>query len=90
MSMDEHGLKRRCPRLGSTVDFGYCRQHAGGGELPCWKIFDCWWEIFDVVGHLKTVLTPRAFERLVEIRPRPKVTSLVEMIQRAQKALNTD
>ena len=39
--------KRHCPLLGHEIHFGYCR--APGSELPCRKIFDCWFRIFDII-----------------------------------------
>jgi hypothetical protein len=75
----------RCPRLGGPVTFHYCRQFAGD-SLPCWKVFDCWWEMFDVAGFLKQVLSETDFQRLVESKPRPKILSLVELI--AQTRIN--
>ena len=52
--MDENKeyLEQRCPRLGGQVSFGYCRMGTDDGSA-CWKIFDCWWEYFDVVEYLK-------------------------------------
>lgn len=77
-------LEHRCPRLGGPVTFNYCRLH-GGEQLPCWKILDCWWEIFDVVSFLKQYLSAEQFERLRNTQPKPKVTSLIELINQAKK-----
>lgn len=77
-------LERRCPRLGGSVSFGYCRT-CGENDSACWKIFDCWWEHFDVVGHLKHFLSEDQFNRITSARPKPKVVSLVEFIEQAQK-----
>jgi len=77
-------LEQRCPRLGGPVTFHYCRLH-GGEQLPCWKIFDCWWEIFDIVAYLKQNLSDEAFEKLGDSKPKPKVASLVELISEAKR-----
>lgn len=74
---------RRCPRLGSPVAFDYCLDE-GGLEKPCFKMIDCWWETFDVVAFLKQHLSPRQFEQVINARPKPKVSSLIELIAQAQ------
>ena len=82
--MDTERLARRCPRLGGEVAFGYCKV-CGEGETPCFKVFDCWWERFDVVDHMKTCLPAQAFDALSRHRAPPdKVTSLVDLIRQAQ------
>ena len=77
-------LSRRCPRLGSDVAFEYCLKHAAD-KGPCFKICDCWWERFDVVGYLNQTLGSDAVEKLKRTKPPSKVTSLVDLIQQAQE-----
>jgi hypothetical protein len=77
-------LERRCPRLGGPVTFGYCRT-AGRNRSPCFKVFDCWWERFDVVGYLRHRLPAEAFNDLRNARPPEKTASLVDMIRQARK-----
>ena len=77
-------LVRRCPRLGNPVPFHYC-EICGDDEQPCFKILDCWWEHFDVMQYLKDHLPEDQFSRLMEARPKPKVASLVELIEQARK-----
>ena len=76
-------LIRRCPRLGNPVPFEYC-EVCGDDQQPCFKILDCWWEQFDVVQYLKDNLAEDQFNRLMEARPKPKVTSLLELIDQAK------
>lgn len=78
-------MTRRCPRLGGPVDFRYCRQQPQQ-EHPCWKILDCWWERFDVASVLRKQLSAEKFSQVVQQRqtPKPKVQSLIELIQEAQ------
>jgi hypothetical protein len=87
--MDENidQLERRCPRLGGPVSFAYC-QTSSEDHSACWKIFDCWWECFDVVGHLKKSLTEDRFERLVNAKPKPKIINLVELIAQAKNRIS--
>lgn len=83
-STDRDSLDRRCPRLGSAVTFGYCRT-TGEGGLPCFKVFDCWWERFDVVAHMKALLSEEEFKKVAAAKPKPKVGSLIELIEQAKK-----
>ena len=80
-------LVRRCPRLGSSVPFQYCRI-CGDYQQPCFKILDCWWEHFDVVRYLKDHLPEEQFNRLMAAQPKPKIGSLVELIERAKQQLD--
>jgi hypothetical protein len=50
----------------------------------CWKIIDCWWEYFDIQGYLQTCLAPEEIQALNQARTPPKLTSLVELIAKAQ------
>ena len=77
-------LVRRCPRLGNSVPFQYCKV-CGDHRRPCFKILDCWWEHFDVVRYLKDHLPESEFNRLMNTQPKPKVSSLVELIELAKK-----
>ncbi len=76
-------LERRCPRLGNSVAFAYCRTCGDNG--CCFKILDCWWERFDVAGYLKARLSEADFSALAAAEPKPKVTSLIELIRRARE-----
>ena len=81
--IDEHDHKtRRCPMLGHELAFSYCRRP--GREVPCARIFDCWWERFDIDAFMRAHYDS---DTLAEIRrPRqPKVASLLEIIERARK-----
>jgi len=49
-------------------------------------VFDCWWESFDVVDFLKSRLSPDQFHRLSQTRPKPKIDSLLELVEQAKKA----
>jgi len=82
-------LERRCPRLGGSVTFGYCRLY-GGSEFPCWKVFDCWWETFDIVTFIRSILTPEQFKRLRDTKPKAKVTSLIELINQAKQRTGSE
>jgi len=77
-------LERRCPRLGGPVTFSYCRI-AVENQNACFKIFDCWWERFDVVDYLQHQLSKEAFNHLRKMQPPDKTTTLVDLIRQAQQ-----
>jgi hypothetical protein len=81
-------LERRCPRLGGPVTFDYCRL-AAKNRAPCFKVFDCWWERFDVVEYFRQTLSPEAFNDLRNARPPEKAASLVDIIRQAQQRLGS-
>jgi len=84
---DFDNLERRCPRLESKITFRYCLI-SGEDDNPCWKIFDCWWEQFDVASYLKAHLPAEVFEKLVEtaaVQPKNKLTSIVEIAEQAKQ-----
>jgi len=72
----------RCPRLGHQISFSYCRSENRG--LPCFKILDCWRDHFLVEEYLKKELTSEEWERAFSGPPKPKILSLVELIQQAK------
>ena len=82
-------LERRCPRLGGPVTFAYCRSN-DNNDLPCWKVFDCWWETVDVVAYMKENLTDEQYDGLRNAQPKQKMTSLLELIAKAKKEDATD
>ena len=84
MNQNIDSLERRCPRLGSPVTFRYCRE-TGKGDLPCWKVIDCWWEYFDVVSVLQENFSEEEFAQIINARPKPKLTSLIELVEAAKK-----
>ena len=75
--------KIRCPRLGHQISFSYCRSENLG--LPCFKTLDCWHEHFGVEEYMKQELTPEEWEKVFGGPPKPKILSLVELIEQAKK-----
>jgi len=84
MNESNKSLIRRCPRLGNPVPFEYC-EICGDQEQPCFKVLDCWWEHFDVVQYLQEKLPQDQFSRLMAAEPKPKIASLVELIEQARR-----
>jgi hypothetical protein len=75
--------KIRCPRLGHQISFSYCRSENLG--LPCFKTLDCWHGHFSVEEYMKQELTPEEWEKVFNRPPKPKILSLVELIEQAKK-----
>lgn len=82
-------LEIRCPRLGGPVPFTYCEKTGRNGQ-PCFKVMDCWWQHFDVVDYLKKHLPAEALAELLDQRPRPKLTGILELIERARQKSTPD
>ena len=79
---DNDKRSRRCPMLGHSLQFSYCR--APGAEVPCRKIFDCWWEEFDVEAFIRDGYGDDMIARILA-PPKDKILSLTELIERAMK-----
>ena len=73
----------RCPRLGHQIPFSYCRAENMGS--PCFKILDCWHSHFQVEKFLREQLTPEEWEKVFKKHLKPKVLTLVEMIEQARR-----
>ncbi len=76
-------FKIRCPKLGHQITFYYCRSENMG--LPCFKTLDCWYQHFMVEEHLQGELTPEEWDRIFSRPRKPKMASLVELIEQAKK-----
>jgi hypothetical protein len=76
-------LEIRCPKLGGEITFGYCRKEAG--ELPCPRVIVCWHPYFPVEAHLKEHLSAKQWHRCFDQPPKDKVSSLVELIEKAKE-----
>ncbi|MDY6825065.1 MAG: hypothetical protein SWH68_14920 [Thermodesulfobacteriota bacterium] len=76
--------ERRCPRLGHEITFAYCLGCGDDGG-PCFKVADCWWEYFDVVDYLRAHYDEETVARILDARPKPKVASLLELIEQAKE-----
>ena len=62
-----HDHRRRyCPMLGHEIHFGYCR--SPGAPLPCRKIFDCWFRIFDIQSFVSRHFSQADIEKILAPR----------------------
>jgi hypothetical protein len=73
----------RCPRLGHQINFSYCRTENMG--LPCFKTLDCWFDHFLVEEHLRQELSTEEWISVFEKPARPKMQSLLDLIEQAKK-----
>ena len=80
---EEHDSKSvYCRKLGHGLKFGYCREVNDG--LPCFKVQDCWFEIFAVQEYLCEHYTK---EELVKgLAPPPtKMEALLDIVSMIKK-----
>jgi hypothetical protein len=73
----------RCPRLGHELTFAYCRRE--GGTLPCPRVVACWSARFPVADHLRAGMPEQDWERFLLLKPKEKVASLLEIIDKAKR-----
>lgn len=76
-------FKIRCRKLGHQIHFAYCRHENSG--LPCFKILDCWYPFFPVEELLRGELTDEEWGDAFEKPLKPKILSLLELIEQAQE-----
>lgn len=75
-------LSQRCPMLGHEVTFSYCRQP--GQQIPCRKIFDCWWDKIDIQVFISEHYNEE-IQNALHQPPKPKMLSLLEIIEQARR-----
>jgi hypothetical protein len=71
----------RCPRIGGDVSFILCRTE--NNFLPCRWIVGCWQTRMDIQKFLDEHYSEEEQERFL-MSPRPKLASLVEMIEKVK------
>lgn len=74
--------QKRCPLLGHQIGFTYCK--SPGTDFPCKKILDCWFEQINIVDFVREHYGEEAIEKL-SAPSKPKILSLIELIEQAQK-----
>jgi hypothetical protein len=67
--------------LGNEVAFSYCREP--GAELPCRKVFDCWFEAFDVQGFIQTHYDGGQIQQITAPRA-GRLAAVLEAVARAR------
>ena len=86
-SITQHDNRAKyCPRLGHEVPFSYCR--LPGSDVPCRRTIDCWRETFDVEDFVRRHFTDEQIRRMLA-PPQDKMTTLMELIEKARQSQNT-
>ncbi len=75
----EHGY---CRKLGHHLKFQYCRTERNG--KPCTKIYDCWFEKFDIETFMQEHFNEADIKDLNN-NPPPKTNTILELIRQAQE-----
>jgi hypothetical protein len=76
-----------CRMLGHHLSFSYCRSCQEGA--PCFKILDCWFDKFDVRKFIEENYAAEEIEGFLK-PPKPKVQTLITLIQQAQKSMKNE
>ena len=76
-------LETRCPRLGGTVTFDYCRK-VGHQSLPCAKALICWEPSFPVGRYMAGILTEEEWRLAFESAPKGRLDQILEAAARAK------
>jgi hypothetical protein len=76
-------LEQYCRMLGHEIRFGYCRLLPEG--RPCRLIVECWQGRLDVASFLNARYSRDQIEAFLA-PPKPKLNSLIELIERAKQA----
>jgi hypothetical protein len=76
-------FEMRCPRLGHQISFSYCRRE--GGNLPCSRAIQCWAALLPVEAFFRANIGEEAYTRCFELPLKPKMISLVELIEQAKR-----
>ena len=71
-----------CRMLGHHLSFAYCR--TGTGDLPCRKIFDCWFETWDIREFVEAHYTAEQVAAFTA-PPKPKIHTILDLIEQAKK-----
>ena len=82
MSIDAYDREAiYCRKLGHHLKFDYCRRESG--VLPCSRIVKCWSEKLPINKFLNMHFSATELDTIFA-PPTPKITSLIELIQKAQ------
>ena len=76
-----------CRILGHHLRFSYCRSCQEG--FPCFKILDCWFENLDIRTFIEENFTAAEIEQFLK-PPKPKMQTLMTLIQQAQERMKEE
>lgn len=79
----------RCPKLGGSVPFKYCRTLTGG--FPCPRIVSCWGQLMEIEQFLSTHYNLEQLEAKWNEQPkRNKLNDLLRLVDEAKKGDDKD
>ena len=70
----------RCPQLGDTAKFSYCRRMNGG--LPCRQLYGCWMDKIDVNEYLFENFSLEEMEKAFGQPSRGRVATMFDTLNR--------
>ena len=76
-------LETRCPRLGGTVTFKYCRK--GTGALPCSRSIVCWELHFPAAEYMVRILTAEEWTETFECPSKGRLDAILEAAKAASE-----
>ena len=86
--MDQYDDKTiRCPRVGGEVNFRFCRFE--NNMLPCRWIVGCWEMRVDMNKFMTEHYSKEEMDRIFT-PPRPKIESLLNLVEKAKKVKQED
>jgi hypothetical protein len=87
---DRYDLHRisRCPQLGDSVTFGYCRTM--NQSLPCARMVSCWGGIFDVEGFLQEHFDQTELAQAWASAQRGRVDIIADTLRRVLEQRRTE
>ncbi len=71
-----------CRMLGHRLPFRYCR--SVNDELPCHKVFDCWFDVFPIHEFLAENYSEEELKAAFGAQPKTRMVSIIEIINRAR------
>ena len=75
-----------CPKLGHHLTFEYCKGENAG--YACQKVLKCW----SLINSMRDIVTEKIARnelKLAPTPPQPKITSIITLIEKAKKRMNT-
>lgn len=71
-----------CRMLGHVLSFQYCRTMQEG--VPCGRILDCWFKVLPIQKFIQENYSEEK-QKLIFEPPKPKMISLVDILEKARK-----
>ncbi len=76
-------IQQYCRMLGHKVPFKYCRSM--NNDLPCRNTLDCWKNVFAVEDFVNSFYSQEEISLFLR-PPKPKLTQIYEIMEKAKKS----